>query len=272
MAATRRLGWCKAIVESFANDLAHIHPSASYHQECTQSNIPGTYISRNMLIIRLTSPERHDICKQWRLDCLRNLFRLTIKKTPHYCPCVRDSASYRWFPSERASKAESVSMSCHHHVTIIYQITFSFHLNDHHAQISMVTRVATEQLLIGLFREIKRNYIIQSCPYGVIHETREDYMYSGNNYGRKHAALWDTNDKTSWQSAMPNQHRNRKVWQHNSVWICEICTWFCYAWSYLGYNILVLQHAFNSKLVTVTHDGFITTMWWYSSQIIEIHI
>ena len=245
-------------------------------------------------------------------------------------------------------------MSCHHHVTIIYQITFSFHLthwgqvthicvwklssivsdngfspgrrqaiiwtnagillighigtnfneilieihtfsfkkmhfkmssgkwrtlslglnvlNDLHAQISMVTRVATGQLLIGLFREIKRNYIIQSYPYGIIHETREDYMYSGNNHGQKHAALWDTNDKTSWQSAMPNQDRNRKVWQDDSVWICKICTWFCCAWSYLGYNILVLKHAFNSKLVTVTNNGFITTKWWYSSQITEIHI
>ena len=72
-------------------------------------------------------------------------------------------------------------------------------LNDLHAQISMVTRVATGQLLIGLFREIKRICIIQSYPYGIIHETREDYMYRGNNYGRKHAALWDTKDKTSWQ-------------------------------------------------------------------------
>ena len=63
--------------------------------------------------------ERHGISNHQPLDCLLNAsFRCRFKeniKAPHHWPLCREFTGDLWFPAQRASNAENVSISWRHH-------------------------------------------------------------------------------------------------------------------------------------------------------------
>ena len=60
--------------------------------------------------------ERDDVLNHRRLDCLLNrLFRCRSKKASNRLVFVRETTGERWFPSQRASNAENVSIWWRHH-------------------------------------------------------------------------------------------------------------------------------------------------------------
>ena len=80
-------------------------------------NLVRIYVMSRMTFITVTSPQHHSISNHWQLNCLfYNLFRLTSKKTSKavlLALCEGNPPVTGGFPSQRASKMESISMSWH---------------------------------------------------------------------------------------------------------------------------------------------------------------
>ena len=109
------------------------------------------YISSNEIrIIKLnwpshlqTSHEDHGIQNHCQLDCwFNNLFKLTSNKTRKLHVNVHllgEQLVTGGFPTQRASNAESISMSWHHHADHVYELDWHFMMTSSNGNIFRVT-------------------------------------------------------------------------------------------------------------------------------------